>query len=51
VSLSTTVQATKARALACFGSQLRRVRGAPSTPILPPHVVARFDRTFELFFV
>lgn len=37
----------KARALACFGSQLRS--GDPATPpILPPHVLARFGREFEV---
>lgn len=36
----------KARALQCFESQLRPLRGAP---IVPTHVLARFDRPFEAF--
>jgi LmbE family N-acetylglucosaminyl deacetylase len=45
VQLSAQAVATKGRALDCFVSQRA---GAHATPILPPHVIARFSRDFEV---
>jgi LmbE family N-acetylglucosaminyl deacetylase len=39
----------KQRALACFASQLGSSQPAMAGPILPPHVLARFQRRFEVF--
>jgi len=47
--LEAPTQACKARALACFASQTGAVVPAPAQPILPPHVLARFHRPFEIF--
>lgn len=38
----------KAAALACFVSQLQDDAPGMPAPILPPHVLARFDRDFEV---
>ncbi|MEN4904719.1 PIG-L family deacetylase [Luteimonas sp. TWI662] len=45
VGLSMQAVARKARALDCFVSQRA---GGHATPILPPHVIARFSRDFEV---
>jgi LmbE family N-acetylglucosaminyl deacetylase len=45
-SLTTAARRAKARALQCFASQLRPASGAP---IVPPHVLAYFQRPYEAF--
>lgn len=41
--------ARKQRAIACFASQLQGDAPEAPAPILPPHVVARFHRPFEVY--
>lgn len=41
--------ARKQRAIACFRSQLGTGAAAVHAPILPPHVVERFHRPFEVY--
>lgn len=48
IALSPPARRAKAAALACFASQLGAVQPAPSRPILPPHVLERFARGFEV---
>lgn len=47
--LSPATLARKRRAIACFASQLDRGGPGAPAPILPPHVVERFDRPFEVY--
>ena len=44
--LDASAQRAKTRALQCFESQLRPPRGQP---IVPPHVLAHFERPYEAF--
>ncbi|MFL6586685.1 MAG: PIG-L deacetylase family protein [Luteimonas sp.] len=46
--LSPSARQAKAAALACFVSQLQRDAPGMPAPILPPHVLERFDRDFEV---
>lgn len=48
LTLSTSACRSKAAALTCFGSQLGTLSPAARDPILPPHVVERFMRGFEV---
>lgn len=41
--------AAKARAIACFASQLGTADAPVPQPILPAHVVARFERPYEVY--
>ena len=41
--------ARKQRAIACFASQLGSSAGTAPAPILPPHVIERFQRPFEVY--
>lgn len=47
--LTPAVHAAKQRAITCFSTQLGTCTPPVNEPILPPHVLARFDRTFEVF--
>lgn len=49
LDLDDNLQVAKARAIDCFASQLGRGPAAVHAPILPPHVVQRFVRPFEVF--
>jgi LmbE family N-acetylglucosaminyl deacetylase len=46
LGLTPTARAAKANAVRCHASQLRERRGGP---IVPPHVLAYFDRPYEAF--
>ena len=51
IDLSPAARAAKAAALAAFPSQTRALGPAPEdAPILPPHVLERFERPFEVVF-
>src|SRR5690606_23272435 len=41
--------ARKRRAIACFASQLDRGGPGAPAPLLPPHVVVRYDRPVEVY--
>ena len=41
--------ARKQRAIACFASQLHIDAAHAPAPILPPHIVERFHRPFEVY--
>lgn len=49
LELDPALQRAKAAAIACFASQTGVGIPAITAPILPPHVVARFTRGFEVF--
>ncbi|MDH5834334.1 PIG-L deacetylase family protein [Luteimonas kalidii] len=49
VPLSPAAHAAKREAVACFASQLGTGVPPVADPILPPHVVARFERPFEVY--
>lgn len=51
IMLPAEVVEKKRRAIACFQSQLQEDRSTGHPPILPPHVLARFYRPYELFFM
>ena len=48
VPLAPVALARKRRAIACFASQLGSAEPAVPDPVLPPHVVERFHRPFEV---
>jgi hypothetical protein len=48
VGIDDSTRAAKRQAIQAFTSQLVGENG--TAPILPPHVLARFDRPWELFF-
>ena len=49
VTLPPEVRRAKARAVDAFGTQVRALGPGPAdAPVLPPHVLARFDRSFEV---
>ncbi|WCE03871.1 PIG-L family deacetylase [Pseudoxanthomonas sp. JBR18] len=49
LELAPSWQARKRAAIDCFATQLGTSTPPPAAPILPPHVTARFQRTFEVF--
>lgn len=48
-ALPDAIQQAKRQALTCFASQLGRGAHAVAEPILPPHVLERFERGYEVF--
>lgn len=51
IMLPPAIVEAKREAINCFNSQLSMDASTGSSPILPPHVVARFHRPSELFFL
>ncbi|CAD7735436.1 1D-myo-inositol 2-acetamido-2-deoxy-alpha-D-glucopyranoside deacetylase [Xanthomonas hydrangeae] len=47
--LSPTVMEAKRQAIQCFATQIGQCTPAVAAPILPLHVLERFDRSFEVF--
>lgn len=48
-SLSASDQARKRAALSAFATQIGTSNPPPASPILPPHVLARFQRPYEVY--